>query len=527
MSLPEHVPTPSQTRTHPHGDPAPEATAFCLFGAGGDLVWRKLVPALFDLFIEGLLPDETAVLGLDIKELSDDAFRERARDGVARFARHHEAVSKRWGAFAPKLSYFRADFAQETCYQTLQERLERLENTWDVEANRIFYLAIPPGLVPMVVAGLGEAGLQSPTNRARLVVEKPFGHDLESARALNATLLQTFAESQVYRIDHYLGKETVQNILAFRFANALFEPLWDRRYIDHVQISVTENVGVGHRGGYYEEAGALRDMVQNHLMQVFCLVAMEAPTSFDADEVRSKKLDVLRSVRPITPETVSRVSVRGQYGAGSVNGQILPAYRDEEGTRPDSTTETYAALELHVDNWRWQGVPFYLRSGKRLKKRDSEVVIQFHSVPHQMFPAEAAADIKPDRLVIHIQPDEGISLLTQAKRPGLLVRLASVEMHFTYDEAFSEPSPDAYETLLLDVMLGDATLFMTADQVEAAWALVMPVLEHWEATPPDFPNYPAGSWGPEEADAWLKREGRHWLEPSELHPDNPKDLQEE
>ena len=347
------------------------------------------------------------------------------------------------------------------------------------------------------------------------MVEKPFGRDLGSARALNQLLTSVFDESQIYRIDHYLGKETVQNLLAFRFANALFEPIWNRRYIDHVQITVAEQVGVEHRGGYYDHAGALRDMVQNHLMQILCLIAMEPPVSFDADEIRNKKVDVLRAVRPIPGPQLHRFAVRGQYGAGWLQGQHVSAYRDEPGVAPDSTTETFAALKLFVDNWRWQDVPFYLRTGKRLPSRVSEVFIQFRPVPHQSFPPSAAGEWRSNRLVIRIQPEEGIRLQFQAKQPGPTLRLSPVEMRFCYEDAFKVKPPEAYETLLLDVMQGDATLFMRADQVEAAWSVITPVLEAWEATPPgDFPNYQASTWGPEAAEVLIAQDGRSWLLPA-------------
>lgn len=350
--------------------------------------------------------------------------------------------------------------------------------------------------------------------RVRIVTEKPFGRDLASASALNRTLTGAFDESQIYRIDHYLGKETVQNILAFRFANALFEPIWDRRYIDHVQITVAEQVGVEHRGGYYDRAGALRDMVQNHLLQILCLTAMEPPVSFDADEIRNKKVDVLRAIRPILPEHAHRFAVRGQYDAGWIEGQRVPAYRNEPGVARDSSIETFAAAKFFVDNWRWQDVPFYLRTGKRLLTRASEVFIQFRPVPHQSFPPGAVVDWRPNRLVICIQPEENILLRFQAKQPGQNLRLSPVEMRFCYRDAFRVTPPDAYETLLLDVMRGDATLFMRADQVEAAWSVVDPILEAWNSITPVDWTYPAGAWGPEAAEVLIAQDGRSWLMPT-------------
>jgi glucose-6-phosphate 1-dehydrogenase len=343
------------------------------------------------------------------------------------------------------------------------------------------------------------------------VAEKPFGHDLASAVALNGVLTAVFNEAQIYRIDHYLGKETVQNILAFRFANALFEPIWDRRYIDHVQITVAEQVGVEHRGAYYEHAGALRDMIQNHLMQILCLIAMEPMVSFEADEIRNKKVDVLRAIRPILKDQVQQLAVRGQYGAGRMNGHKVSAYRAEPGVATDSPAETFAALKLFVDNWRWQDVPFYLRTGKRLQEMLSEVMIQFRPVPHQSFPTAAALAWQPNHLIIHIQPEEGIVLQFQAKQPGSILHLSPVDMHFSYQETFKSRSPEAYETLLTDVMAGDATLFMRADQVEGSWSVITPILKAWENTlPVDFPNYQSGSWGPDAAGLLITRDGRSW-----------------
>jgi glucose-6-phosphate 1-dehydrogenase len=348
---------------------------------------------------------------------------------------------------------------------------------------------------------------------------------LVSAHSLNQTLNSVFHESQIYRIDHYLGKETVQNILALRFANALFEPIWDRRYIDHVQITVAEDVGVEHRGGYYEQAGALRDMIQNHLLQILCLIAMEPPVSFDADEIRNKKVDVLHAIRPILQEQVNQFAVRGQYGDGWIRGQRVPAYREEPGVVSDSSTETFAALKLYVDNWRWQDVPFYLRTGKRLPGKVSEVSIQFRPVPHQSFPPPAVKGWQANRLVVHIQPEEGTLLRIQAKEPGLTMYLSPVDMRFTYKEAFETPPPEAYETLLLDVILGDAMLFMRADQVEAAWSIVTPVLDGWQMIPPDFPNYSAGSWGPEAATTLIAKDRKKWLLPTVLEDKEKEETQ--
>jgi glucose-6-phosphate 1-dehydrogenase len=500
-------------KTHPR----PEPTAFVIFGGGGDLTWRKLVPALYNLFLDQWLPERFAVLGVDGKAMTEDAFRDHMRSGVDEFSRQGKVTSDPWDAFAKHLSYFTADFNDPATYTRIAAWLSEQDQAWTVPGNHVYYLAIPPSLIEVVVGQLSKAKLAAERKRNRLVVEKPFGHDLESAAALNRLLTGLFPESQIYRIDHYLGKETVQNILAFRFANSLWEPIWNRRYIESMQITVAEEVGVEHRGRYYEQAGAVRDMVQNHLLQILCLVAMEPPVSFAADEVRNKKLDVLRAVRPISPDEVHRFAVRGQYGSGYVDGQPVPGYRKEPDVSSHSTTETYAALKLFIDNWRWQDVPFYLRTGKRLPQRVSEAVIQFRPVPHRSFPSSAVEQWAPNSLAIHIQPDEGIKLRFQAKQPGPPLRLQPVDMRFSYKEMFSAPTPEAYETLLLDVMRGDATLFMRADQVEASWCVVMPILENWAMVPPpSLPNYAAGSWGPAAADDLLARDGMRWQVPSSI-----------
>ena len=398
-------------------------------------------------------------------------------------------------------------------YERLAATLADMDREWSTEAQRIFYLAVPPWMFEAIPITLSEVGLAS-RKQTRLVVEKPIGSDLESAKAVNRTLTQAFHESQIFRIDHYLGKETVQNILAFRFANPLFEPLWNRNYINHVAITVAEQVGVEHRGRYYEKAGALRDMIQNHLLQLVSLIAMEPPVSFAADEIRNKKVDVLRAIRPMVPDKISTCAVRGQYRAGEINGQRVCAYREEPDVDPNSRTETFAALELSLDNWRWHDVPFYLRTGKRLPVRASEIVIQFCRVPHRAFPPEAASDFQPVRLILSIQPFEGIVLKFHAKQPGRSMHLRSVDMRFGYQENFETPSPDAYETLLRDVLVNDPTQFKRADEVEAAWIAVMPVLQAWAATPPDdFPNYAAGTWGPKAAEELLARSGRQWFPP--------------
>jgi glucose-6-phosphate 1-dehydrogenase len=492
-----------------------ESTVLVIFGGMGDLAWRKLAPALYNLALNQFLPEKFAVIGVDLKAGNLDDFRLRMKDGTATFCECGQVDEGKWEEFARRLFYIPGDFSTRATYENLSQQIKACEENFGAPANTIFYLAAPPGVMEAIVKGLAATQLAQNRLRARIVVEKPFGHDLASAIALNRSLTAVFNESQIYRIDHYLGKETVQNILAFRFANALFEPIWNRRYIDHIQITVAEEVGVEHRGAYYDHAGALRDMIQNHLMQILCLIAMEPMVSFSADEIRNKKVDVLRAIRPIKKDEVPLYAVRGQYGPGRIQGKKVPAYRTEPGVSPGSNAETFAALKVFVDNWRWQDVPFYLRTGKRLAAKVSEIVIHFRPVPHQSFPITALQAWESNRLIIHIQPHEGIVLGFQAKQPGPDLHLSPVNMHFSYQETFKSKPPEAYETLLADVMDGDATLFMRADQVEASWAVLSPILKVWEeSTTTDFPNYQSGSWGPETAEALIARDGRIWLEPT-------------
>ncbi|HTU19742.1 MAG TPA: glucose-6-phosphate dehydrogenase [Gemmataceae bacterium] len=494
-----------------------EPTVVVIFGGGGDLTHRKLVPALYNLFLDRWLPSSFAILGLDRLEMNDDAYRQHLRDGVDRFSRRGKTKNEEWQGFAPHLSYLNADFANDGSYAKLRDFLGKQDNDWQTKAQHIFYLATAPSMIEVIARQLHQVQLFDDAKRSRLVVEKPFGHDLDSARRLNSLLTSLMSEDQIYRIDHYMGKETVQNILALRFANSFLEPIWNRRYIDHVQITVAEQVGVEHRGGYYDRSGALRDMIQNHLLQVLCCIAMEPPVSFEANEVRSKKTDVLKAIRPLAHDRASPFAVRGQYGMGIIEGKTVPAYRQEPDVAGSSATETYAALKLYVDNWRWQDVPFYLRTGKHLPQRVSEIFVQLSPVPHRTFPAHSYGSWNPNRMAIRIQPEEAIQLRFQAKQPGPTLHLRPVQMRFSYKESFHAPAPEAYETLLLDVIRSDATLFMRADQVEAAWMVVQPVLEDWSEHPPlEFPNYAAGTWGPEEADELLAHDGRHWFAP-DLH----------
>jgi glucose-6-phosphate 1-dehydrogenase len=494
------------TEINEHGN-----TLLIIFGAAGDLTWRKLNPSLFTLFLKKWIPDRFKIIGVDMKDMSVDEFREHLKEGVRQFTPEQLQNSKAWDAYSENLDYLSTSFDDPKGFQKLSERIQDLGKTWGEPPCVIYYQATPPSLVSTLVKQIQSFEMEKDRDHCRIVLEKPFGTDLASAQAANRMLRNTFHEDQIYRIDHYLGKDTVQNILAFRFSNGLFEPVWDRKYIDHVQLTVAEQVGVEHRGPYYDHAGALRDMVQNHLMQILCLIAMEPIVNFTPDEIRNKKVDVLHAIRQIREEDVESVAVRGQYGPGVINGERVPGYREELGVTSDSKTETYAALKLYIDNWRWQDVPFYLRTGKRMKEKTSVCVIQFRPVPHQAFPDSAVSSWEPNRMVIQIQPNEGIQMIFQAKEPGPMMCLRPVDMTFSYEREFHTPPPEAYVTLLYDLIRGDQTLFMRADQVETGWSVIQPVLDVWEAKgPKDFPNYAAGSWGPKAANCLLDSGEDEW-----------------
>ncbi|HXJ45570.1 MAG TPA: glucose-6-phosphate dehydrogenase [Candidatus Dormibacteraeota bacterium] len=491
--------------------PAPPCI-MVIFGASGDLTKRKLLPALLNLAEEGLLPKDFAIVGFSFDQMTTEALREKLGKEVREYAlRPVDDILWQW--LVERIYYVQGDFGDPAAYQRLKDQILAAEKTHNTLGNRFHYLAVAPKFFSPIVKQLGQAGLTQEANGrwTHVIVEKPFGHDLDSAIQLNKELKETLSEKQIYRIDHYLGKETVQNLMVFRFANSILEPLWNRNYIDHVQITAAETVGVEHRGGFYETAGALRDMVPNHLFQLLTLTAMEPPISFEADAVRDKQAEILHAVTPPPPETILQTMVRGQYGEGNVNGEKLSAYRDEPQVAPDSHTETFVALKLRIDNWRWADVPFYLRTGKRLAKRVTEIAIQFRKPPFQLFSRTPIKDPRANRLVVHIQPEEGISLRLGAKVPGSVMKLGLVHMDFDYARDFGTSHSTGYERLLYDCMIGDATLFQRADMVEAGWSVIQPVLDVWKALPArDFPNYPAGCWGPQDADEMMARDGRAW-----------------
>src|SRR5580704_14798813 len=493
--------------------------AMVIFGAAGDLTKRLVVPALYNLTTTRQLPDGFQLVGVDRAAKSTQEWRAGLTDTMKEFIGHEGEFEvdridqNAWQWLADRMSYLQGDLNDPEAYRRLHEHLAELDKTAGTAGNYVFYLAVADRFFSVAVAGLGAAGLVSETHGRwrRVVIEKPFGHDLPSAKALNAEILRTLQEHQIYRIDHFLGKETVQNIMVLRFANGLFEPLWSRQHIDHVQITAAETVGVEHRGKFYEKTGALRDMVPNHVFQLLAMAAMEPPISFDADAVRAKKTEVLQSIKPLDPAGVLKDAVRGQYGAGRVLGKQVRAYRQEPDVAPNSTTETYVACKLNIDNWRWAGVPFYLRTGKYMKRRSTEIAIRFHQAPYALFRGTNVERMHPNWMILRIQPDEGIALEFAAKHPGRTVTLDTVSMDFAYKTYFKVTGNTGYETLIYDSMIGDATLFQRADTVEAGWRAAQPIIDFWENNPPrDFPNYAAGSDGPASADELLARDYRAW-----------------
>ncbi|MCC6175556.1 MAG: glucose-6-phosphate dehydrogenase [Chloroflexi bacterium] len=500
-----------------HTELTAEPCVVVIFGATGDLTHRKLMPALYNLALDRRLPAGSSLVGFARRPWSDDEFRQRMLEATKEFSRtpFRPSIADR---YADGICYVQSSFEDPAGYERLRDLCEELDRTRGTRGNRLYYLATAPTAYTTIVERLGEAGLVTPSGKngveggwTRIVVEKPFGHDLASARELNDRLSEVFREEQIYRIDHYLGKETVQNIMAFRFANSTFESVWNRQYIDNVQITVAESIGVEGRGPYYEESGALRDMVANHMLQVLSLVAMEPPVAPDADAVRDEKVKVLRAIHPLNTAEVARRTVRGQYGPGAIDGKPVEGYRQEERVNPDSLTETFVALKLLIDNWRWAGVPFYLRHGKRLPKRSSEISIRFKPTPALLFGQADAGRQHPNVLTLRIQPDEGIALRFGTKVPGPGMRIRSMLMDFRFGSSYGQPSADAYERLILDAMQGESTLFTRRDETEAAWTIVTSILEGWQhLPPPGFPNYEAGTWGPRAARDLLAREGRAW-----------------
>jgi glucose-6-phosphate 1-dehydrogenase len=496
----------------------PEACVMVIFGASGDLTERKLIPALYYLARQNRLPKGFSVVGCAKTPYTDDSFREKMRRGVTKYLNLPSANDPALDSFLSKAHYISDDFGDAAAYSQLNDLLSKLDQERGTGGNRLFYLATPPSFFPVIVKHLGDTGLSRPESCpgcwARIIIEKPFGRDLESARALNQTVTNVFREDQIYRIDHYLGKETVQNLLVFRFANGIFEPFWNRRYIDHVQICVAEEIGIEGRGSYYEEAGLVRDMIQNHVLSLLSLVVMEPPSIFEATAVRDEKVKAMRALRPLPLDRLGDYAVRGQYVEGWNDGEKMVAYRAEPKVSPQSTTETFAAFKFYIDNWRWADVPVYVRSGKRLPKRVSEITIQFRRVPHLLFKETVTKAIEPNLLSVRIQPDEGISLKFNAKIPDTRMKISPVNMDFRYRDAFRvETPPTAYETLLLDCMLGDPMLFTRDDFVDLAWELINPVLDRWKQDGrKGLSFYEAGTWGPPEADTFIERDGphRHW-----------------
>jgi glucose-6-phosphate 1-dehydrogenase len=486
-----------------------------IFGATGDLTHRKLLPALYNLALEHPLPAGFSVVGFARRPYNDDIFREQALNAINEFSRQKPVNPQVWESFASGIRYLQSDFNDPAGYEKLNALLNALDHERGTGGNRIFYLSTPPSQYPEIIQHLGTMGLnRSRKGWTRIIIEKPFGRDLASARELNRQVARVFKEEQVYRIDHYLGKETVQNILVFRLANGIFEPIWNRRYVDHVQITVAENIGLEGRGAYYEESGAIRDMVQNHVLQLLTLVAMEPPITFDANAVRDEKVKVLHALQPLAGHDVENQTIRAQYGPGWISGQQVPGYTQEPGVSPNSTTETYVAIKMFIDNWRWAGVPFYIRVGKRLPKRVTEVAIQFKQAPLMLFKrSEAHGQVEPNVLTLRIQPDEGISLKFGTKVPGSEMQIRSVNMDFLYGSSF-RAQPEAYERLLLDCMVGDSTLFTRRDEVEAAWTFIQGILDEWQNEPREsILTYESGTWGPEAADEFIWHDGRRWRRP--------------
>jgi glucose-6-phosphate 1-dehydrogenase len=485
-------------------------TTLVIFGATGDLARRKLLPALYNLAHEGALPDRFNLVGISRREQSDEEFREWAREAITEFSRR-ETDAQVLDGLLSRLRYIGFSFDEQEGYRKLADVIEELDReAGSPPLQRAYYLSTAPEYFPVITEALKAAGLhRHPEADVRVIIEKPFGTDLESARSLQETVSSVFRERQVFRIDHYLGKETVQNVMAFRFANYMFEPLWNRNYIDHIQITAAEDIGIGSRAGYYDQAGALRDLVQNHMLQLLTLVCMEPPASFEANKVRDEKVKVLQAITPPTPDEVARNTVRAQYTKGVVGGEEVPGYLEEEGVPPDSETETYAALKLEVHNWRWAGVPIVLRTGKRLSRKVTEIAVQLKPVPHLAFASEGSVGVQPNQLVLTVQPNEGVSLSLGAKIPGTRMRIRPVNMEFLYGTSFMSQSPEAYERLIIDAMRGDATLFTRNDEVLAQWAIIDPILKTWAEGQPPLVHYEAGSPGPAEADA-LIGEGRHW-----------------